>query len=243
MRILLTSDTHIGGSLTSPSTLKKMFRSWRDEQFDVVVHAGDYCGGYNGARSINTTCAMMREVTDKPIISVMGNHDFWCDKRPSLLSFNRNYDKAVASFKKHNVHFLDEDGPYVHGDVVILGCTGWYSNNKPNTNDLCWMPQYIEGDTHFYMARRAHKIIDDQLQSVDLHDKKPIFVSHFPIYHTDTRPLNPQFDGPRTIGDTLSQHHGCKVFINGHAHRRHEGPDIYEAGSDYGKPKYLLIDL
>jgi len=245
-----TSDTHIG--LTKPSSLIKMFRRLRQldekEPFDLFVHCGDYCGGQQGARSVQTTVKMFRdEFPTKPYISVIGNHDLWCTGyrrkgRPSVVDFMTNYEKIQATFKEYGVHFLDEDGPFRFQGWTFVGHSGWYASLNPKTNDANFLPLGIEGNTHHYLSRKAQRQLEDNLLLTAETDRV-VFVSHFPVIRVEGDRYFDEFSWSSSIGDHLQEAYGCKYFFNGHAHQLHSGPLRYECGPDYGKPTYRVWNL
>lgn len=260
MKICLTSDTHIG--LTKPETLRKMFKKMATEEFDVLIHAGDYCGGLYGGKSVKTTVKMIRkEMPDVPFLSVIGNHDYWYAgrrgknvyggltyQRPSLSQFNRNYESIVNTFKEYDVHFLDEDGPYSYLDVIIAGVSGWYNHPHPPTNDEGYLPFGIEGHTNRWMEKRARNKLFEQLEALDASVEPHhtvAFVSHFPVVNVgdDHKGSFHIFCWDENIAQEMQFSYKCKHFFCGHAHRYHNGPLRYESGSDYYNPKYLIVEI
>ena len=240
--IALTSDTHVG--ITPKDSVEKMFRKLAKKEFDVLVHAGDYSGDKVGAPAVEWTVkSMRRHFPNKPILSVLGNHDFWANRPSSLEKFNANYSAIRQVFKDNNVHFLDHDGPFIWEQYQFVGNTGWYTFPNPPTNDLNFLPAALGGDTHRHLLQRAQHQVEAQLKGLQA-NKYPIFVSHFPVINSvaDHKGSFNQFCWASGWGDFLQQHYGIKAFLNGHAHKLCKGPLRWEAGSDYYNPKVILID-
>jgi Icc-related predicted phosphoesterase len=79
---------------------------------DVVVLAGDIgvgCAGIDWAR---------RAIPDRPVVYVLGNHEFYKQDFNGLLS------QARASAQGSNVHVLENDAVDIQG-MRFLGCTLW----------------------------------------------------------------------------------------------------------------------
>ncbi len=253
MRIALISDWHIG--ITKQKTIKKQISLLKEEQFDVLVNAGDNCGGSNGEKSTNTIAAMLREAfPEKPILWVNGNHDMWLAgkkisgdretrrKQPSQHTWLVMLSSIEERLKKHKIHFLDKDGPFRLDGWTFVGHSLWYGNTNPPTNDKLWMPIGIEGDTNAFLCKKSLKELDENLDKLTSDDINLVFCSHFPIVELETA-MDEQFGGPKYIGDFLKTQYNIRYFLNGHAHMFFNGPLRYEAGSDYGNPKFLIVDL
>jgi len=247
MIIAQTSDTHL--NITTLGQLKVMFTNMSKENFDVLVHCGDYSGGSTGYKSVRPTVEMMRDkFPDKTIISVIGNHDLWSGKNSSLEKFYDNYEKIKEIFEENKIHFLDTDGIYVQDNIVFIGSSGWYTNPRPFTNDAKWMPIGVGGDTNSFLLNKAERLLfesEDQLNSIYTPDIKVVFVSHFPVINTegDYKGSFADYSWSEFIGDYFKSKYECKYFLNGHSHAFHHGPLRYEAGADYRDPKYQLIEI
>ncbi len=254
MKILQTSDTHWG--LTKPNAIRKMFKKIKEEEFDILLHCGDYCGTRNSYKSVNATVCLMRETfPDKPIITVLGNHDYWTyNKRtlsPSLRSFEDNYNMILESFKTYDIHFLDEEGLYRHPEfpnIILCGHTGWYSNMNPPTNDTKYLPKGIEGNTNAWLLKNAEAVLEAQLQALD-RIYQPLmrvcFVSHFPVVNSipEHQAGFHLYCWNEKIKQVMQENYNCKYFFCGHAHKYKNGPLRYESGSDYYKPKYHIVEV
>lgn len=102
MRIHILSDLHLE---FAPFEVN-------DVGADVIVLAGDVHTGKNGIKWI------LKAITDRPVIYVLGNHEFYGQKIPKLIS----EIKELA--QDSNVHVLENDKVEI-GDVAFLGATLW----------------------------------------------------------------------------------------------------------------------
>lgn len=248
MKIAQTSDTHIG--LTKPNTIKKLFIRMKKEDPDIFLLLGDFCGGYDGARSVRSTFKLLREIWDGPVVACLGNHDYWCTYRkrlPSLERFNSKMDEIKQTFEDYNVHFLDKDGVYRHPDhegVAIVGHTGWYSHPNPSTNDSFNLPMSVAGDTNRWMRSNYMAEVESSLNELTDKDTTRLYASHFPVIKVGNDRYFERFSDSEVWGQLLKVDYNINKFANGHAHQLHEGEhDRYEAGSDYGSPNHIVYTL
>lgn len=102
MKIQLYSDLHIE------------FESFKAEcdKADVVVFAGDIEIGVNGIRWLDSLGI------DKPIIYVLGNHEYYKNAYPRLVS------KAKEEIVGNNIFLLENESLTIDG-VTFHGCTLW----------------------------------------------------------------------------------------------------------------------
>jgi len=102
MRLHILSDLHLEFAPFQPENVDS----------EVVVLAGDIHTGTNGIKWI------LQTFTRRPVIYVLGNHEFYGESIPDLIS----EIKELA--KETNVHVLENDEVIV-GNVVFLGATLW----------------------------------------------------------------------------------------------------------------------
>jgi len=255
VRVLQISDNHWG--ITKEKHLRRELKKATEEDFDVIVHCGDYCGGTMGHKTVGATVRTIREYfPDKIYISVLGNHDFWCRKgmgrsssRPQMEAFVKNLDRITECFKQHNVHFLDQDGVFLYKNVAFMGHSGWYTHPHPPTNDQFFLPIGLGGDTNRYLLKQANDTIYEQVDFLEIHpalaDLEVVFVSHFPVIKAgpDYKGRFEDFSWAVGMGNFIQTCFDCKYFLNGHAHQLHQGPLRWECGPDYGAPTYQIVEI
>jgi len=258
LRVALFSDWHIG--LTKEKSIKIKLAEMEAANPDLLINCGDNCGGSDGSRSTYTITKFVREVfPDLPFLSCLGNHDYWKSagkvftgekhfvrhKKPSALLFNENYREILKTFKTFNVHFLNEDGLFrlqTHPGIVFMGHTLWYREDLPKSNNFNFMPKDIEGGTSQYLLQKGYAEVYKQLAQLTENDTTRVFCSHFPIIEHVTEE-DRLYGGDLEFGKDLQGKYKINYFLNGHAHQRMEGPLRYEAGSDYGKPNFIILEF
>lgn len=105
MRIRYMSDLHLEFRKNEHLTLPSI-----DE--DLVVLAGDISMGLDGI------LWAQKEISDRPVIYILGNHEFYRGHFDELIEQARNLARGT------NVHFLENDAVTL-GGVRFLGCTFW----------------------------------------------------------------------------------------------------------------------
>lgn len=259
----LGSDWHIGAS--SDKQIKRCIAELKAKNPDVIVLLGDFNGGKYGAKAVRSIIRMVRaEFPDTPIVVCLGNHDFWVagrkvdrddlvqysaprHSRPRPDVWARNYDDILKYLKEVGAHFLDEDGPWrseKFPGLVLFGHTLWYDNKYPPTNDKLYMPVNLGGDTDAYMYNKGWKAVEAQLDLLKPEDTIRVFCSHFPVVYPNGRfGGDVEYGGPEWIGNMLRDQFGVRYFLNGHCHQLWEGPSRFECGSDYGRPKAIIVPV
>jgi predicted phosphodiesterase len=230
MKILITADTHEG---FTPSTGKILDRFWfkiKNESPDLLIHAGDWStvsDGYNDVweemevgyiGSIEQAFERMRSFYKGPVLTVMGNHDFWCSKKPlsNLIAHNTRLQKLC---KQYQITWMKESF-LKEKKWNIVGFDGWYLENyyQCPTND------------HLYIAEKVWKELQD-ISSHEIEDiiiKRPkTILTHHPI-STTTAKMFSEF---------------CSTLILGHWHysinAKWFGMQILNPGGKYDDPKYI----
>ncbi|WP_444997383.1 metallophosphoesterase [Aliikangiella sp. IMCC44359] len=102
MKIQLLSDLH----------LEFKYYSYPKTDADVVVLAGDIHTKERGVKWA------MEEIKDKPVVYILGNHEFYGKSYPKLI------DSLKILTKNTNVHVLENNLVNIDG-VNFLGCTLW----------------------------------------------------------------------------------------------------------------------
>ncbi|MBP0017634.1 MAG: metallophosphoesterase family protein [Cyanobacteria bacterium SBLK] len=102
MKILILSDLHLE------------FQDLRipDTDADIIILAGDIHIGCRGL------LWAVREVTDRPVLYILGNHEYYTQAYPKLIERL----KKIAT--RTNVSILEND-LFIFNDVTFLGCTLW----------------------------------------------------------------------------------------------------------------------
>jgi hypothetical protein len=215
MRLHILSDLHLEFEPFTPPTVEA----------DVVILAGDIGTGRNGLKWALTT------FPDRPVIYVLGNHEFYGQKLRKLI---RELQEMADGT---NVHLLENERCSI-GDVVFLGATLWTDfalNGNPVVSEVVaqtemndyrrirTLPRYSRlrpSDTR-RLHMQSRQWLEDQV--FGLKGRKVVVVTH----HAPSREsVPPAFDGdpcnPAFASD-LSRfivESEARLWVHGHIHPR-----------------------
>lgn len=240
MRILITSDTHTGfDNKTDHIHRTRMFPAMKEQAPELVIHAGDW-----GIRRKENVFKAFRDFRknfpDIPIIGVLGNHDYW-----QYGTLKKDHQSLIAQI---NTEALDNGITLLNGfeayfgKIVVFGFPGWYGSEPLCSNDPYNMYKWVDSDS--LLRQQSRECFEDAVVFArDSSFSPKICVTHFPPYSMD-----PQWGGfcaNQMYFDPL-----CEKFnylIVGHSHQRedffHKGCRVINPGSDYNKPKFVVLDL
>lgn len=235
MKCVLISDTHYS-ELSTPGNLRVLQELEMDPP-EVLFHAGDW---------ISTCQSELEQILslydvylpNTRIIAVRGNHDFW-DGQFKYPTLDELLDSHVRLFAQYGVELLQGNWIELAPGISVGGFDGWYGDPFPPTNDVYYMPRDTE--VHDRFARRAgtqlHRLLDNPPAGIR------IGLTHFPAFSESPRYLNlcanTNYHAP--LVENLD------FLLLGHSHQRVDQFEgrcrILNAGSDYGKPRYIRFDV
>ena len=114
--------------------------AWKSDNtpdHDLLILAGDIHSPAKAAIDY------AEQLTDKPIIMICGNHEFYGGTMDEVLAEARLRAKTSS-----NIHFLENDSIII-GDIRVLGCTLW--------TDF----ELFGRDQKNYSASKAEKVMND----------------------------------------------------------------------------------
>jgi predicted phosphodiesterase len=249
MKLLLTSDTHYG---LDGKTHKKHIKFWRkvskeikDQDIKALLWAGDIASFRQ--RHFYKSLQMCREFVDIPVLLVRGNHDLWCgadkkDPDAPMIHLEKLDIQHNKWFDKFDIWHL-ENGPYIIDNVLICGFDGWYAIPDPATNDKKWMPRFVQGQPFVqeYLVNKAWEYFQNCLKLDTSKFRKSIIVTH----HNPYPYMNLEFGANTKF--LLQMKEKFDILCCGHTHAykndNEEGIQIYNCGSDYNDPKYLVFEV
>jgi len=252
MLICTTTDTHYGFNGKSDNHHRKNIALIKREMdkvgCKVLLHAGDWATCRQ--RQVKRTWGMFREILgpDITIIGVSGNHDLWSDEENYTLMQIFELHKEWA--KEFDIHLLSHFGPKIIEDVAFVGFDGWYAVEELHTNDPNFLPhqidiredgEYTGPSVHKFLQNRAYQQFQSMLEFDRTSYRKVVGTTHMPLFDGD------HYGNPRWLEFMAGL---CDIICFGHSHHRLEGDRtgdkptlIYNAGSDYGKIRYLIFEV
>ena len=215
MRIHILSDLHLEFAPFQPDKVNA----------DVVVLAGDVHTGTNGIKWV------LEAFRDKPVIYVLGNHEFYGQKLQRLIADIKQIVHGT------NVYVLDNDRVEIN-DVVFLGATLWTDFRlmgdpmvsgavaQSGMNDfrrIRLLPNYrrfLPKDARAFHSQSLEWLTQ---QTENAPDRKVVVVTHHApsARSIPTRferdPLNAAFASNL---DRFTAECGAALWIHGHIHHR-----------------------
>jgi len=213
MRLQILSDLHLEFEPFTPPAVEA----------DAVILAGDVSTGRNGLKWA------LKNFPDRPVIYVLGNHEFYGQKLQKLTAELREMARGT------NVHLLENESCTL-GEVTFLGATLWTDfalNGNPVVSEVVAQtgmndyrrirtsPNYRRlrpSDTRQLHAQ-SRKYLEDELLKPK--GRKVVVVTHHapspdsipPAFNGDA--FNPAFASDMRQFITKT---GAKLWIHGHIH-------------------------
>jgi Icc-related predicted phosphoesterase len=214
MRVHILSDLHLEFAPFQPINVGA----------DVVLLAGDVHTGRNGIKWI------LKTFPDRPVIYVLGNHEFYGQKIPKLISEIKEVAQGT------NVHVLENDSVEIE-NVVFFGATLW-TDFRLNGDPVLAEVAAQTGMTDFRRirvtpsyrrfrpsdARRIYaRSLEWLAQQIEARGRKIVVVTHhapspqsIPMQFRND-PLNPAFASNL---ESFIAECGASLWIHGHIHHR-----------------------
>jgi len=213
MRLYILSDLHLEFAPFAPPKVNA----------DAIVFAGDIHTGKNGLKWIRSS------FPDKPVLYVLGNHEFYGQKIPKLT------EELKQLVKGTNIHVMENDAVRIN-DVWFLGATLW-TDFKLDGDIVLAEAAAVTSVTDFKRirvtpsyrrfrpadARRFHAQSVQWLlhQTKELAGQKIVIVTHhapsprsIPLRYRGS-PFNPAFASNL---EQLIEATGATLWIHGHIH-------------------------
>jgi len=231
-KFLLLGDIHY--RFNNNSSIIESFIETLPMEIDVVLNTGDTIS-HDQSQWDGILNAMRRHFPDIPILTVLGNHDYWSDRQMTFLQLQLNRRRL---FRKYNINYL-EDSPVIIDGIAIFGFDGWYWSADPPSNDDQYIYRKIN-DAPFngYFLSKAEYQLSYILKKIPRY-KKTVIVTHFD-------PNDEQMGASSLWLEKIKEKaQGELVFCCGHTHRQkdeiHGNLRILNAGGDYNIPAYSMF--
>jgi Icc-related predicted phosphoesterase len=213
MRLHILSDLHLEFEPFTPPAVGA----------DAVILAGDVSTGRNGLKWA------LRTFPDRPVVYVLGNHEFYGQKLQKLIQHLQELARGT------NVHLLENESCRI-GDVVFLGATLWTNfalNGNPVLSEVAaqtgmndyrrirTLPRYSRlrpSDTR-RLHMQSRRWLEEQVFS--LKGQKLVIVTH---HAPSQESIPPAFDGDAcnpAFASDLSRfiiESEAPLWIHGHIH-------------------------
>ena len=238
MKIHVMSDLHLEHRPTEDYALP-------ETDADVIVLAGDTRPGTRGAE-------WAMAATDKPVIYVLGNHEYYRSSYPSLIG------KLMEMTKGTNVHVLENRRVDID-DVSFLGCTLWTDMGLYGDVNMASMrAEYRMNDyslirnssrEHARFSARDSRAasaasarwLSKEFESGDCMPRRVVVTHHAPSEQSISVRYKGDDTNPAYASDYehLVRSSGAAYWIHGHVHRslRYEIGDTTVLANPRGYPR------
>lgn len=211
------------------------------QQVDAFICAGDWCS--NNALELEAAFKTFRENTDKPLMTVFGNHDFWMNPQHGwrIDDVIEHQDAMCVKYQVTNLNVT----PFLNEKVYITGFDGWYSRRTSSTKDYERIPlsNSLGANSFHFLKRKEQQSLDMVLNEVEkVTEQKKVCVTHFGWHHDEK--FKDWEANPNHLPFLKEK---FDMIIVGHSHRPmdkiEDGVRIINAGADYLKSPELFCKI
>ena len=207
MKIRPVSDIHTEFHGDAGETILSEVTSTAERDFDVLVVAGDLTSSRLLAHAISLLCGK----TKKPIVYVVGNHEFYGSSREKVVSTCKGMARLFPHF-----HYLDHEILELDG-VRFLGTPLWFRKSKAPTWEMNDFSSIEKFASWVYTENgRAREFLQEELSDLD------VVVTH---YLPTERSIHKDYKGSVLNAFFLCDMEGLirsrwpTLWIHGHTHR------------------------
>lgn len=234
MKFCIFTDPHLNAYDGKLAQFKEFIQKM-DKEVDAFICAGDWASV--DFREIDDNFRVLREATQKPVLTVFGNHCHWVKNNNQgdiTLDEVLNFHKEVC--KRYNVIYLEEE--YFETDTIFIGgFNGWYNTEEPTiVKDYLFIPSRNSygGPSFQVLKKRESDAFFKLLDKVDLvRDKRKICVTHFGF--TGDHTYEKYRANPRHYTSFIKEKFDVLIF--GHSHQMVDQADgscyLINPGADY----------
>ena len=263
MKIIITSDLHYE-KLSSIPRIKVMVEEIKQENPDAVILAGDLGEGDDTFEK----CLELFQGLDCPVGVIAGNHDLWCFY--SQFDSEELWSQVFPSITKEMGFIWMENENIYLDNIAIVGSINWYDYSYKNPEyelsptsffDKFHKENWSDGQ---YMkwdrtnVEFANEVVDGFMRRVDEAETMDnitdiVAVSHVPFFREQSyglpndNKIGDSFFYNTRAGELLTYYNKVKYVVSGHTHRgrsRQIGDlHLMTVDSDYGYPKYIMIEI
>jgi predicted phosphodiesterase len=241
MKFGIFSDPHINSLKNKPKLFEDFILSM-EPSVDGFICSGDWASF--DVKEIEQAFKIIRNITQKPILTVFGNHCHWTNQSRDL-SLDEVLEYHSDICKKYNITYLEEE-TFETDTSIITGFNGWYYTTNTGTKDLEMLPMqnsYGANPFHVLMKKALNKL-DRAIEIVSDSEKQKVCVTHFSF---TTDPLYERKSGNIRHLEQIKEH--FNILICGHSHQKHDTVGgslrIINPGADYYKydDYFYILDL
>lgn len=215
MKIQVVSDNHLEHGM-----LTQLHEELINCDSDIIVIAGDYSKGTNLK---NVLINLHYATKGKPILFVLGNHEFYGSSRKSFEPFIKNITKTYP-----NIHILCEDIVIID-NVVFLGSTGWWDGSygqfteetMMGLNDFRMIYDIMDNENGIAWGNKAREFFENNLMFYTQQDMKVVCISH---HMPHTQCVHPMFANDKlnvffcNNWNDIIGYYEPNLWIHGHTH-------------------------
>lgn len=231
MKFAVFTDPHVG-SLKNKLELFREFVLRLEPLVDGFICPGDWSS--LNFRDLEKAFKVIRSITDKPVLTVMGNHDFWADGEINEVSLDdvMQYHRDIC--KQYNITYLEEES-FETEKSLIVGYTGWYNFFPSATKDYDFIPHMNSYGAPSFQVLNKHVLdkfyscLDKAIASTK---EQKVCVTHFSFTK------DPAFEmkaGNYRHLEAIKEN--FQVLISGHSHQKYDivedGLRMINPGADY----------
>ena len=262
MKIIITTDNHLGFSRLGDKRNYEMLEKIALEEPSIFINLGDE--GSHDPDHVAKFWDKVREypnLSKIPCYSTSSNHSKWCDPQKSdMTTVEEIVDYVDKIWDSFGVKHLEGTVDQLNSDIYLGGFYSWYQDTQVSTNDWRMTPG-LSGAKRMeqweYLQKRSLRGFTETVNEFNKIKEKN--TKAITILYTHMGFLASQVGGDwKGVGNT--EYFGAPTsyeynldstsyLFTGHSHREYSClakngiTKCSSPGSDYENPKYTILEI